>query len=627
MSNLDHQIEEELHASAAGLEMAPGDLSRVMARSRTRGRRQSLAAVVAVVLVAGTVAMAVTRQGNGRGFTVNAHGNIGALGSPGAALREGDVGLAWESVGSHSALGYATTLADSGTGNGSLYALSTAPGVSDPTSGSFPTVLYRSSDGVEWDTASGPSDAYLSDLSASGAQLYGVGTGPATVADNPELHPLVVASSPDGGTTWNSVELPIDLAAIAAGTIDTPEESVQVASSPKGVLVVAQVEGEFNVAKYLPAGVTAPNGWVITATGVDLLGPIDNPACPAGLSTYPPVQASTTTAPAGPPAAAGPAEPTFCAPSADVASAQGLTSIAAAQRAAKAGVSGSGKGAVTVVQPEANHPVVQSFTWAQLGVSGALEQSALSEPFVFFSPDGKTFQSVALPNAPSQATQVLLAADADSFAIAATSTAAQPGTAGQELLWQSGDGTTWAATGAAPADQAGPSAVGYLGGNLTLVSGYAASGRPTVATLDGSQWSESSLGSVLGLTASQSAQPSIAAIGPFGIAVVVGLQSGTAVQYVTSSGAAVRYTTGSGAAVRDATGNVQGSAPQVSQRLLVSRDGTTWSNLALNQLAGSAVESVPNLVVTSNRFLVTAQLPLPKPNTPAPETILVGTAR
>ena len=231
-------------------------------------------------------------------------------------------------------------------------------------------------------------------------------------------------------------------------------------------------------------------------------------------------------------------------------------------------------------------------------MSGDLLQAAKGEPFVFFSADGTPFRPVTLPTPPSHTGSVLVTADADHFAIAATSTGVRP--AGAEQIWQSPDGITWAPTPAPPADQSSPTAVGYLNGRLTLVSGYSATG-PTVATLGDGGWTEAQLSKVMAaLPAGSQVYGVGAAIGPFGIAVAVSITS-------------------------DSTAPLGPSGYDLHAP--VSRDGLTWSDEVLDQLAGTTIAEVPKIVVTGNRFIVTAQHPVPKDNPPAPETVLVATAR
>jgi len=594
MTNLDNELDQQLRASAADLTVAPGDMDRVMARSHTRRRRQTVASVTAVLLVAGTIAGTAIAAHHSRPITVAAEGNNATLGAP--ALAAGDGGVVWQSVDPHSALGYPTAV----TAGGDLYALSTAPGVTHPTTpDSFlPRQLYKSADGVNWSTAAGPADTFVSDLSASTSLLYAVGTGPATVATG-GAPDLVVGSSANGGTTWTRESLPIDLAAIAAGTIGAPAENLQVTSNDSGVLVVAQVAGNLNVPKYLPAGVTAPNGWVITDTGVDLLGPIDTPACPAGMSTSPPgVSVPPTTVAPSP----GPVEATDCWSDngSSVTGVQGAgITPGAASAAAKANF--QDKAPATVVPPESNHPVVQSFTWAQLGIGGDLEHAALGEPSVFFSTDGTTFHAVSLPDATAlagQYQQFQLAATSNGFAIGVNVTGTGPGV-GQDLFWQSPDGTTWTEAPAAAANVAGLDAMGYLNGRLTVVSESANSDDgPSVDTLSGTTWTDAPLSPLVNPPSGTTVQTMTAGIGPFGIAVAVGI--------VPSSAA--------------------DGGPQVSDRLLFSRDGATWSSLVPDQLVGHTVYSLSGAIVTANRFLVTAALPNTNPQQATPEAILVGTA-
>src|ERR1700730_12039973 len=109
MNSMDRQLDEHLRASAAMLDVAPGDVDRVVPRGRTRIRRRqrALAAIAAVTVTSGAVAGAkLTGNSHPRPSTVAAGpGPAGRLTPTG--LKAGDVGLVWQRVDPHSALGYA----------------------------------------------------------------------------------------------------------------------------------------------------------------------------------------------------------------------------------------------------------------------------------------------------------------------------------------------------------------------------------------------------------------------------------------------------------------------------------------------------------------------------------------
>src|SRR6202011_5627205 len=113
---------------ATALTFGPGDVDRVMARARTRGRRRqrAFATVAAVTVLSGAVAGAKLSQGGRDRPRTVAVGPSTAV-AP-VALKRGDAGLVWQLVDPHSALSYANSV----TSGGALYALSTAPGVADP---------------------------------------------------------------------------------------------------------------------------------------------------------------------------------------------------------------------------------------------------------------------------------------------------------------------------------------------------------------------------------------------------------------------------------------------------------------------------------------------------------------
>ncbi|MGH9124508.1 MAG: hypothetical protein ACRDZ8_07255 [Acidimicrobiales bacterium] len=599
MNPLQEDLEDHLHAAADRLELPPGDLGVVMARGRARGRRRALTSMVAVALVAGTIATATLYKRGSRGQSISA---LGAASGP-VAAKVGDVGVAWQQVDPHSALAYAT-ITGGATPGSNLYAVSTAPGVHDPNQ-PLPIVLYRSADGVNWTQASSPSATYLSELSASGSQLYAVGTGPATAGK--EI-PLSVATSPDGGATWKNLSVPIDMGAIDTSSAGAPVSAIQVVSNGTGAVVVAQVSDSLDVTKYLPAGVTAPNGWVFTATGVDLLGPQTANPCPTNMTLF-----DTPTSVTG---GAGLVQPTQCVDTSSLARTQ------AAAAAAKAALAGSGaatgqplpaaggttltKPAFKSVDPLDDHPVTSTYTWAQLGVSGTVLQAALGQPFVFFTSNGSPLQPVSLPDMVANPQGIQLAAGPTQFAFAAQTTSAS-GQPASEDFWTSSNGTAWTEAPVAPADQASPSAIGYLNGALTTISssapvpGTQAGGTPTVATLSPTGWSEVSLASVLGPTDGKTVSSTEAAIGPFGIVA-------TEVEFPGT--------------------NSSPTGPTV-QELLTSRDGITWSSQNLDQVAGVPVATVANVAVTANTFVLTVQAARTSSdvNAPAPERVLVGAAR
>ena len=238
VNNLDRLLEDELHRQAARVPVPAGDLPGVMARSRRRRQHRMMAAVTTFAVVAAAIGgVAISRESSSRDVRVNiAAGNTG--------LRLGDAGIRWERSDPHSGLSYAYSMSAAG----SLYALSTAPAVSDPNG---PTsALYTSADGIEWTTAAGPSDLTLAGLAATGNRLYVVGTGSATSS----IAAAKVGYSDDKSGTWHQTTLPIDTAAIAAKASTLNGEVVRIAAGPKGVVAVAVISTVLNVPKLLPAG-------------------------------------------------------------------------------------------------------------------------------------------------------------------------------------------------------------------------------------------------------------------------------------------------------------------------------------------------------------------------------------
>ena len=84
--------------------------------------------------------------------------------------------------------------------------VSSAPGRND---NGVPSVVWRSDDGITWEQLDVKLPVgMLYNASFEGSRIYSVGTAPGIAATDP--NPLLVATSVDAGSTWTTIELPID---------------------------------------------------------------------------------------------------------------------------------------------------------------------------------------------------------------------------------------------------------------------------------------------------------------------------------------------------------------------------------------------------------------------------------
>jgi hypothetical protein len=199
MSN-DDRIHRYLADQANAIDLPPADATGVArrgARRRNRRRGGMVAAVVIVGLAA--TSLAVVDRGGDSDADVTSFAMAPVTPST----------YDWTVVDPESGLGYgrgSATLAD-----GSIYSLSTAPG----SPGSGPVVaghLYRSTDGSEWGEVSLPSGLTASSLAGSGSTLYALGTAPASGGGRD----LVLATSQDGASTWQQIDLPDEVTELDA---------------------------------------------------------------------------------------------------------------------------------------------------------------------------------------------------------------------------------------------------------------------------------------------------------------------------------------------------------------------------------------------------------------------------
>lgn len=640
MIDVDRILVEELPAVADALPVPPGRLDAVLARTAQRRRRAQQARLTSLTLVVVLVAGVVASR-----LDPSHEGGIAVL-SGGSSLRRADTGITWRRTDTTDALGWT----DSQTAGGALYALSTAPGPADPSSGAAPPrTLYRSDDGVHWAPAANlGGDLFLSDLSARGDRLYGLGTSPAsavTTTGRP-VNGLTVSWSDDGGRTWKRTALPVDVGAIASKASMVGVVSPRIAAGPHGVVAIATVTAELDLARVLPAGVTAPNGWALSDTGVDILGAGSD--CPGGTSAQPAVVPAvpTTIRPGtAPTTVPGRTQPSICYPNG---------------------------GGSTMVPPQTVHGVVRSFTWQQLGVDGDLLAAVQGRPMTFWSQDGSTFQRTSIPGTQLNTADVI--ADDDGFTLVATSSTTGKEASGTVAL-RSTDGRSWTAAGTSPLSGISRAA-GQVGGRIAVVG--LGAGDPTVSVLQGAAWSTASLRGALDPAVVDKSSLSLdnAGVGPLGIVAVLSVtpdpiakaggvtirSAGYTLHVVNQQWAAI-VTDASGAEVArtdslktadpgplqfdpptqsvvlrdgngaelarfDARSLSQGTSPSVKpvqpdHYVAFSRDGTTWSAQPLADLAGVTVGSVGNVMVTGTSVIVTVR-PAGS-DAGAPSTVVIGT--
>ncbi|HEX2701034.1 MAG TPA: hypothetical protein VHM89_12605 [Acidimicrobiales bacterium] len=551
-----------LDQAARSFDVPGGDVDSVMRRSdrRAQRRRRLVAGMTALALVAGAVGALDLLDGGDPEVSV----------ASGGGLTQGDAGIAWRTVSPSSGLGYARgSVSTSGAGAGPVYAISTAPGQAAPNVDPQ-RVVWRSDDGVEWSavtTLSG--DLFLADLATRDDRVYAVGTGPATAAagDRP-TSPLLVGWSDDGARTWTRHALPLDLAALSSRTVASGVGNASVAAGPSGTVVMASVFAQLDVPSVLPPGAAAPNGWVLTDTGVDVLGPERPVACPAGTS------APAEQKPQPPPEARAEVWPSVCL---------------------------ADDGSAVQIPPQQVRGVEASYTWEQLHVDGDLLQAVRHQPFAFAAaPGSDRFERVALPPLDEVQGPLMLDTDDAGFDLVTTTTGRILVDGSQTtgiVVLHSADGRSWERS-SAPADDMWATAAGRVGGVATIV-GQRRSGAVLLRSDGAGGWTTTPLAAALAHDVPEGFEMYVmsAAIGPFGIVAAVHLEPG-----------------------RRAV-----SRPvDLEEHILVSRDGRTWDDRTAAELTDRAVTGVLRASVVGDRAIVAVSV-ASEPGRRREQVVLVGT--
>jgi hypothetical protein len=390
---------------------------------------------------------------------------------------------------------------------------------------------------------------------------------------------LLVGWSDDDAKTFDKHALPIDFASIARDTTSVFVQQTDVAVGAHGVVVSALVRAEPNVRALLPSGVTAPNGWAITANGVDVLGNGD--ACPAGTTDTPKAKRAGA-AEAGRPIAPKPS---------GVVSPNGKATEAPGREYGYDCFAADGTSQTYSAQERRG--ITRSFSWSELGVSGDLLRAIVGEPFVFAAAPGSTdFRPVNVPTNTGVQSMVLRS-DENGFDLVATTAGDGVGPKSfpaKLVVSHSADGYAWSANDAAPQGVEWVSAVGRIDGRVVVI-GSGAHGAVMLVDNASGGWTSTSLADVLhaDVASDQQVEVMSAAVGPIGVVATV--------QVVT-----LHRTVPHG--------------DNASYRILASRDTVTWSDDSLDAIVGEGV--FPSRVVMVGDHVVISGSRAAKGNVPAP---------
>lgn len=590
-----------LHDVATAFDVPGGDLGTTVKRGRRRvmRRRRTVAAATAVTVAATTAAgVRLIRSGDEPAKVV--------VGSPGS----GGMDIDWARVEPGSALGtFATGL--HGEPGGPLFALSTAPG-----DASFEPdrdrVLWRSDDGVEWEQASTlDGDLSLADLAVADGRVYAVGTSVATadVSEGAE-QAVVVAWSDDEGESWNTAPLPIDVAAIAEVS---PQDAnlgydAQVAAGPAGTVAVVLPRVYLDVPSLLPGGATAPYGWVTTDDGVDVLLVPEAAPCPAGSGIVPPGQEEAI---------------------AEKRSADGIDpnsrAVATPSEVGPVYCYGADGEVTSVMSAQEAYGVTAAYTWDDLGVSGDALRAARGAASVFHAAPGSAdFERVEVPAVPDHTFPMSVEANEGGFdlVLAVWGPADHTDDDSARIL-HSDDGRGWADGGELPGDLTWVAASGTVGGRATFV-GNDAMGSPVQVRSDGTGgWVTTPLPSQIDGIGDSGMSLFLAGadVGPSGVAVVLRGESPVERDRPSDPDGLTEYPAGT---TREDTEAIELA---LTDHLLVSRDGTSWHEESIDDLAGEDV--IPMRVTVRDEQVVveTSRRRSPGSEEPSERVTLVGTMR
>ncbi|MDQ2651278.1 MAG: glycoside hydrolase [Actinomycetota bacterium] len=453
----DPRIQRYLADQAAAIDLAPADVTAVTKRGNRR-RNQKRGGVLAAVAVLGVLGTSLVLTDDDPQQSVESQFASAVVPTDldwTVVQAAADRGLAY---------GAAVSLED-----GTLYALSTAPGPSKANSLYTEQRLYRSTDGTEWEEADLPNGIKLSTLYGAGDTLYAVGTAPA----GGDARKLSLASTDDGGATWNELELPDDVSRLEQQfpgmiSISQPSVAAQDATHQVATVVVSTVLTPSLYRDDIPED----GGWEQTPDGLKVYKPLP-PCSEAGM----PVSANPTDEEA---------------------------------EEYRAAMQADGACRAEDKEPE----VLGVYTWDELGMPAELRQYIGGKAFTYATEDGQSFQRVELPgDVRGWGASVLAAPDGYRLFLSENTI-----TSATTTVLRSEDGLTWTPGGSFGGSF---SSAGMLGDRPAVaVWPFDGPGEVRVELADGT-WSVIDVLSAIDVPAGHDAWLSEAAFGPLGLAATV----------------------------------------------------------------------------------------------------------
>ncbi len=254
-ARLEARLRSHFEGVADGMSPEGAGVDAAMTVGTRMGRRRralSSVAAVALVVVGIGAAFFVRSALAGDPADIVALEPTGGSSAVGGAVPVQGVAAAdldWYAV--DGTLGYTTSLFSAS--DGTLYALSTAPGVTWANAGpTLPKAIYHSEDGETWEVALLDGNEWVTKIAERGGTLYALGTAPGVAGfDAPPEY--LIGTSTDAGASWETSALPTEAAPPPdMGPVNFVEVSSHLAAGPKGVLALATTRFHIDLFSLLP---------------------------------------------------------------------------------------------------------------------------------------------------------------------------------------------------------------------------------------------------------------------------------------------------------------------------------------------------------------------------------------
>jgi hypothetical protein len=149
-------------------------------------------------------------------------------------------------------------------GDGTVYALTTAPNTRGMPIDQVPQAIFATTDGGDWTNQVLPRDLWVQDLAERGGTLYAIGTAPGVDVQAGDDASVRIGTSDDAGVEWAYTDLDLEAADPGGAPVGHVSSTASIAAGESAVVAAVTTQFFADYSALVPEEFTGDNYGVVT---------------------------------------------------------------------------------------------------------------------------------------------------------------------------------------------------------------------------------------------------------------------------------------------------------------------------------------------------------------------------